>query len=187
MLCRSRPRGGLIAVGFAGAALVATVLTGCGTALVTNDFSVSFAGHTGPVQVSVFDSSMGTSAEWAAQTMGVALTTQPYQTSFKTTATRFVGDNSASESVAAGLYVPQISKAGFWALSIRPVDGQTSTVSAPFVPYWSSSASPGKTGSAPSALTVVVTAQQSDLTWDLTLLVHFPSNHPPSTSGAAHV
>ena len=189
MLCRSGPRRALTRVGFgaAGASLVTSFLTGCGTVLVTNNFAVSFDGQSGPVKVSVFDPSMGASAEWAAKTMGEALPAQPYQTSFKTTATRFVGDNSPSDSVSAGLYVPDISKAGYWALTIRPVDGQRSTVTAPFVRYWASSPSPSKGSSTTSALTVVVSARRSDLTWDLSLVVLPPANRPSPTTGAARV
>ncbi len=154
---------------------VALGVTSCGTALITNQFIVSVDDPSGrlpsTVKVSVFDSAMGASAEWASKTMGTATATQPYTTSFKSTTTKFIGDNGPSEQVSAGLAIPQYQPKGYFGIQLKPIDGQTVTVSAPFVGYYDYNATTD--GKVPS-MTLKITSTAGDLKWELKITASIP-------------
>lgn len=158
-----------------GATVMAVALTGCGTSLITNNFSLSVVEPSGrapeSVQVSIFDSAMGQSAEWAAKSIGTATPNSPYTTSFTSTATKFAGDNSPSKRIVAGIALPQIVPQGYFALTITPVDGATTTINAPFIGYYDNNATKDGT---PEPLPLEVTSNASDQTWTLTIKATVP-------------
>ena len=155
----------------------ALLLSSCGTALVENRFSVSiddphdqFGGA--PVAVSIFDTTMGNSAEWAEKTMGVATPDAPYTTSFSSTTAKVLGDTSPSERVNAGLALPELQDKGYFGIGLQPVDGQTQEIQAPFVGYYDYN--PSKDGPV-DPLTVTVTSRAGDLSWDFQIQVQIPA------------
>ena len=151
--------------------------TSCGTVLITNEFSASIADPGrrlpgGPTEISIFDSAMGQCADWAQTSMGSTSLGQPYTTSFKSTATKFVGDGSPSQQVRAGVSIPQYQSKGYFALQLSPVDGQSITLQAPFIGYYDYSAA---SDGAVKPLPMTVTAKSADQAWQLTVVITIPA------------
>lgn len=150
-------------------------LTACGTAVVENNFEVVIEdpGHVlpaGPVEVSVFDSYQGQSDEWARKTMGTATATVPYTTSFESATTKVVGDRGPATNVTAGIAIPAYQPKGYFALDLMPVDGETTTVRAPFVGYYDAPASLKV-----PPLSLRVTSQEGELQWQIKIAVQIPT------------
>ena len=167
----------LLRAPLAAALLSVGLLAGCGTALVENAFSVRVEDPSGrlpdgPVEVSIFDSVMGQSDEWARTTMGTATATEPYRTSFTSTTAKMVGDHGPSERVTAGIAVPGYAPKGYFSLVLAPVDGQTVTVEAPFVGYYDYDAA--LDGPVPP-LPLKVTSTAGDLSWRLDIVAEVPA------------
>lgn len=167
-------RGCIAAVGLSALALTTA---SCGTALITNEFSATVVDPgkrlpAGPTQISIFDSSMGQSDEWARKSMGSTSPGYPYTTSFTTTGTKFVGDNSPSAQVTAGLSIPQFQAKGYFSIQLTPVDGQAVILQAPFIGYYDYSAA---TDGAVKPLPVTVTAKSGNLSWQLTVVAAIPA------------
>ena len=163
---------------FAAAIITGVTLTttSCGTALATNAFSVTINDPgdrlgSGAIQVSVFDSQMGQSAEWAAKSMGTTSAGRPYTTSFKTATTKTVGDSSPAQQVDAGLAIPQYQPKGFFNIHVTPVDGKTLEVDAPFVGYYNYD--PVKDGRV-QTMRLKITCEAAELTWSLTIVALVP-------------
>ena len=97
---------------------------------------------------------------------------QPYTTSFKSTATKFVGDGSPSQQVRAGVSIPQYQSKGYFALQLSPVDGQSITLQAPFIGYYDYSAA---SDGAVKPLPMTVTAKSADQAWQLTVVITIPA------------
>jgi len=110
------------------------LLTGCGTATFSNSFAVSVERAQ---EVSVFDSTMGQSAEWATATMGTAAPGKPYTTRINVTDTKLILDSSPPTSVQVGLYLPDVTETGFFAISLPDVTEGSIRVDAPFVAWYS--------------------------------------------------
>ncbi|MGB3676684.1 MAG: hypothetical protein WA988_19815 [Candidatus Nanopelagicales bacterium] len=157
------------------ATVIAVVLSSCGTALTTNNFSVTVidvtTGEPATTQVSVFDSQMGSSAEWAAKSVGTATATVPYTTSFQTTATKVIGDSGPGTQVRAGIAFPLTIPKGYFALTLTPVDGQTTTVNAPFVGYYDYD--PEVDGSV-APISLEIASRSADHTWTLSVRAAIP-------------
>jgi hypothetical protein len=117
-----------------GVLLGAALLSGCGTATFTNSFAVAVESRQ---QVSVFDSSMGDSAEWAGRTMGVAAPGSPYTTQVFATDTKLILDNSPPGSVRVGLFLPQVTQTGYFAIDLPSVSEGAVELDAPFVAWYS--------------------------------------------------
>ena len=129
-------RAGVLAVACAASAIA---LAGCGTKAVANEVLVSVdrssgAVGPGPVEVAVFDTTMGRSSEYGAQWMGTTTETAPYRGTVSTTVTRMIGDSSPPERLDLGLVVPAIAPRGFFAVSVTPETGPGAEIEAPFVP-----------------------------------------------------
>ena len=154
---------------------IAAAVSSCGTVLVTSEFVVSVDDPAGrlpsTVNVSVFDSTMGQSAEWASESMGTASAVQPYTTSFKSTATKFIGDNGPPQDVRAGLAIPQLQPKGYFAIQLKPVDGQTATVTAPFIGYYDYNVT---TDGKVEPLVLKVTSTAGNLTWQFKIAASIP-------------
>ena len=108
--------------------LFALVSTACGTAVYEHRFEVAVNDPQNrlgppPVDVSIFDSSMGRSEEWARKTIGRSSPGQPYIGQTSSTAAKMVYDSSLPASVTAGLFLPGLEKAGFFMLSVATADG----------------------------------------------------------------
>ncbi len=110
------------------------LLTGCGTATFSNAFAVTVEQAQ---EVSVFDSMMGQSAEWAEATMGTAAPGAPYTTRINVTDTKLILDNSPPTSVRVGLYLPDLTSTGFFAIDLPAVTAGSTRVEAPFVAWYS--------------------------------------------------
>lgn len=151
-------------------------LTSCGNVLTSNNFSftaVSPSGQAVPkIRVSIFDSAMGSSAEWADQSMGTATSSAPYQTSFETSSTKMIGDGSSGATVRAGIALPDVAPKGYFALSLLPVDGQTATLDAPFIGYYGYNVTTDGPV-APLKLTVVST--EGSRPWQLAITANLSS------------
>lgn len=110
--------------------------------------------------------------------MGTATPSTPYQNSFATSSTKIIGDGSSGGSVRAGIALPEFAPKGHYALSLKPVDGQTTTVDAPFVGYYGyDAATDGPV--APLKLTVVST--EGSRSWELGIKAKLP---PPAVAGS---
>lgn len=116
---------------------------------------------------------MGTSAEWAEKSMGTSAPGQPYVNTVSTTATKMIGDNSPAPTVRAGLAVPAVTDKGYFALNLMPVNGQSATVTAPFVGYYAYS--PQKDGPI-DPLVVSIRSTVNGANWMIELSVMLPTN-----------
>lgn len=110
------------------------LLSGCGTKSFSDSYSVAVDS---PQQVSIFDSMMGESAEWAEKTMGPASPGQPYTTQVSNLSTKMFYDSSPPVSIRVGLYLPDVTDTGYYAIGIEPVVAGTLTYDATFVPWYS--------------------------------------------------
>lgn len=166
-------RGCVAAVGLSALALTTA---SCGTALINNEFSATVVDPSrrlpaGPVEISIFDSSMGQSDEWARKSMGTTSPGNPYTTSFKTTTTKFIGDNGPSQQVTAGVAIPAYQAKGFFQFQLTPADGQTVTLQAPFIGYYDYNAA---TDGPVKPLPMTITAKSGDLSWQLSVVIAVP-------------
>ena len=110
--------------------LGAMLLSGCGTATFSNSSAVAVESRQ---QVSVFDTAMGDSAQWAGAHDWSGCTGAPYTTRIFATDTKFVLDSSLPESVV-GLFLPQVTQTGYFAIDLP---GDQADIDAPFVAWYS--------------------------------------------------
>lgn len=110
------------------------LLSGCGTKSFSDAFAVAVDR---PQQVSIFDSQMGQSAEWAGKTMGRAAPGEPYTTEVSNLATKMIFDDSPPPSIQVGLYLPDVTQTGYYAISLPQVSAGSTTYDAPFVAWYS--------------------------------------------------
>lgn len=153
----------------------AILLTGCGTTVVENEFAVTVDDPsarlgTGPVEISVFDSLMGSSDEWSRKTMGTATGTVPYTTTIASTTTKMIGDGSPVKTITAGLAIPALQPKGYFALDLTPIEGETTTISAPFVGYYDYDPSSG----AVAPLPLQITSTANGNSWLIKIRVSIP-------------
>lgn len=152
-------------------------LAGCGNVMLTNNFSVKFddpAGALGsqPIKVSVFDPAAGPPVELAAQSMGSTTSQAPYSTSFTTSASRLIGDDNPAPTMDVGIELPQLTKDGYFTLTLSPRQTASSSETATFVPYPSATNPANQPG-----LPVDVTATQIDQGWNIELTVDVPTTY----------
>lgn len=125
----------------AGLALATAVIaSACGTMLFEHRVDVSVRDASGhlldrPVDVSIFDDTMGSSDEWARKTAGPSTAAAAYVGRITSTATRTIFDSSLPESLRAGLAIPEYSTVGYFALQLQPQPGAEQTIELPFVLY----------------------------------------------------
>lgn len=110
------------------------LLSGCGTKSFSDAFAVAVDS---PQRVSIFDSQMGQSAEWAGKTMGPAAPGRPYTTEVSNLATKMIFDDSPPPSIQVGLYLPDRTDTGYYAISLPQVAAGSITYDAPFVAWYS--------------------------------------------------
>lgn len=126
-------------------------MAGCGTSTFTNSFSVAVEKTQ---DVSVFDSSMGESAEWAQRTMGVAGPGRPYTTQMAVTDTKMIFDGSPPSSLRVGLYLPSVTTNGYFSVDLPDPAPGTLVLRAPFVAWFSAEPAESGTEDVPVALVV---------------------------------
>lgn len=131
--CRTGYREQVVKV-FLAVMSAAVLLVGCGTKSFTNSVAVVVAT---PQQVSVFDSQMGESAEWASQWLGEAAPGQPYTREVSALDTKFVGDGSPPASLRVGVYLPDRTETGYFSLLFNDAVAGTTTQVLPFVAWYS--------------------------------------------------
>jgi hypothetical protein len=110
------------------------LLSGCGMKSFSDSYAVAVES---PQEVSIFDSMMGESAEWAEKTMGPAAPGQPYTTQVSNLATKMFFDGSLPTSLRVGLYLPAVTDTGYYSVSLEPVVAGPLTYEAPFIPWFS--------------------------------------------------
>jgi hypothetical protein len=163
-------RAGLLAVVLG---IAAVALAGCGTKVVSNEVLVSVDRSTdavgpGPIDVAVFDSTMGSSSEYGARWLGTTTETEPYRADVRTTVTRLIGDGSPPERLDLGLVVPALAPRGYFAVSVTDQTAAAGGVAAPFVPDHAAA----EAGDGPVApLAVAITREAVGDAWRVTLLV----------------
>lgn len=119
---------------FLAVCVAALLMAGCGTKSFTNSVAVVVST---PEQVSVFDSQMGESAQWASQWLGQAAPGQPYTREVSALDTKFVGDGSPPSSVRLGVYLPDRTQLGYYSLVFNDAVAGTSSQVLPFVAWYS--------------------------------------------------
>ena len=110
------------------------LLTGCGMKSFSDSFAVVVDE---PQRVSVFDSRMGQSAEWAAKTMGQAAPGRPYVTEVANLEAKMFFDGSPPASIQIGLFLPDLADDGYYAITLNEVTAGTMDYEAVFVPWYS--------------------------------------------------
>ena len=88
-----------------------------------------------PIDVSVFDFRMGSTADWARKTMGPTSDAAPYTTPFTSMRVATILDPPRPDSFELALAVPKLESRGYFVLSLEPGSRRTSEQLAAFVPY----------------------------------------------------
>lgn len=154
------------------AVLAAVVLSSCGTGTFDAHYRVGVAaGGAASVPVSMFDSTMGDTQDWAERTLGTASPGQPYEATITAVETRMVTDSGPSPKLSAGLYLPSLHTDGWYVVAFTPEDGVAQDVSATFVPW-----DPPATPQSPLPLRVLATAQDSAWTVEIALPALVPAS-----------
>jgi len=126
---------GLLAVLVAGVAMIA-----CGNAVFSHtiDVVVSDPDHrlgTEPLEVSVFDSRMGSTSDWARKFMGVTSDAKPYRTPFTSMKVVTLFDPPRPDELELALALPKFEPRGFFWLRLEPRAAPSGTERAAFGPY----------------------------------------------------
>ena len=154
---------------------VVLALAGCGTGTFDSTYRVSVEDPTGAVvAVSVFDSSMGDTQDWAEKSLGTASPERPYEATMSAVESRLVLDGGPSKTVEAGLYLPELNPDGWYRVAFEPVDGAQQGVKAPFVP-WEVPGNPAP------AIDLRILPESDGSAWILDLTV-LPTGPPPAAS-----
>jgi hypothetical protein len=123
-----------------GVILAHLLVSGCGTGVFVHRFEIAVsdpAGRLGsfPIEVGIFDHTMGRSEEWARKTAGTAAPGAPYLGEHRSVESKMVLDSSPATRVAVSVWLPAYEKAGFFQLILEPRAGAEETITLPFVPW----------------------------------------------------
>ena len=126
---------GIPALLLAGFALIA-----CGNAVFnhTVDVVVSDPTHklgSEPLEVSVFDSRMGSTSDWARKFMGLTSDSAPYRTPYTSMKVVTIFDPPRPDELELALALPKFESRGFFWVKLRPGAARTGTERAGFAPY----------------------------------------------------
>ena len=156
-------------------AVLSLAFLGCGTVVYrhTVEVVISDPSHRlgqSPVDVSVFDQRMGSTADWARRWMGPTSDAAPYRVPFRTTSAATIFDPPRPDKVELALAVPRLEERGFFTLIVSPRPHASGQVKAAFVPY-------GDYFPAENALTLPVqyTATPEPKGWHLVIRLLVPS------------
>ena len=161
------------------ALMLALTTSACGTALYEHRIEVAVRDASGQpmsraVEVSVFDSLMGSSDEWARRTAGPSSASAPYVGRVTATATRTVMESSLPD-IRAGLAIPEFSTQGYFALQLQPQPGAEQMVELPFAAYNPDVPLTVKVAPLPGRMT----AEALEKGWLIKLTVTMPAGPPP--------
>lgn len=159
------------------AAALSIALAGCGTAVYTHKIEITINDPSNrlgaaPVEVSVFDHTMGYSEEWARKTMGKAAPGAPYAGEVSDTATKTAFDTSLPADMSAGLFLPALTKDGAFILEIRPVEGPEQAATLPYRSFFGEKADV-------LPLSARFTSQGADKGWTIKLTIDVPPASGP--------
>ena len=126
---------GIPALLLAGFALIA-----CGNAVFnhTVDVVVSDPTHklgSEPLEVSVFDSRMGSTSDWARKFMGLTSDSAPYRTPYTSMKVVTIFDPPRPDELELALALPKRESRGFFWVKLRPGAARAGTERAGFAPY----------------------------------------------------
>ncbi len=110
------------------------LLSGCGTKSFTNSVAVIV---TQPQQVSVFDPQMGDSADWAGQWLAPAAPGSPYTRQVPALDTKVIGDDTPPAALRLGVYLPDLTDTGYFALTLNDAVAGETQRELPFVAWYS--------------------------------------------------
>lgn len=146
----------------------AFLVSGCGTATFDTTVTVVVGGATEAQRVSVFDPQMGSTRDWAQRTAGTTSPSAPYTTVVPAVDTKMIFDSNPPRRVVLGLWLPEVSDAGYFRLAFEPQDGSSVAATGGLVP-WQEGAEPDV-----PPLPVSVAAAATDRGWQLGLTVEGP-------------
>ncbi|MCC7034507.1 MAG: hypothetical protein IT179_16930 [Acidobacteria bacterium] len=155
--------------------LVHLIVSACGTGVFVHTLEIAVSDPTGrlgppPVEIGIFDHTMGRSEEWARRTAGTAAPGAPYRGEHRAVETKTVLDSSPSRRVAVGVWLPAYHSAGFFQLVIEPGTNAVQRVTLPFVP-WADSYPEGRTV---IPLAATVRSEAVDGAWALRMTIEVP-------------
>jgi hypothetical protein len=153
--------------------LLSTIVAGCGTGVYHHKIEVSLNDPTkrlgdGPIEVSIFDSLMGYSDEWARRTIGTTSAGSPYVGTWSDTDTKMVYDRTPPQSIQAGLALPALQKDGFFVLLLKPGSEQEKAM--PYKSYGVSTREEDQI----QPLTAKFTSTPSSKGWTIRMVVDIP-------------
>lgn len=123
------------------AVLALLLLTACGTRVTDHVVEISIDDPTQrlgeSVQVSVFDHSMGYSGEWALRELRTATPSRPYVGRWWTADVVSIGNSGLKPTLDLSFALPQITREGYFFITLEPVDGESKTGVAAFTSYGS--------------------------------------------------
>lgn len=116
------------------------LLSGCGTGVFVHQFEIAVSDPSGrlgppPIEVGIFDHTMGRSEEWARKTAGTAAPDAPYRGEHRSVESKLVLDSSPAPRVAVGVWLPAYERAGFFQLILEPKADREEILTLPFVPW----------------------------------------------------
>src|SRR5262245_21736334 len=99
--------------------------SGCGTLVYDNVIVITVADPShrlgsGPLQVSVFDKTMGYGEDWAAKKMGPTSESQPCSAPLVTSGAATVFDPPRPKEIVVSIAVPALEARGYYILSLEP-------------------------------------------------------------------
>ena len=160
-------------------AVSSLLLTGCGTGPFTHRFEIAIADPSGrlgapPVEISLFDRTMGASEEWARRTAGTVAPGAPFIGTYESVETKMIFDTTPAARVAVALWLPAYEKAGSFNFVLEPIAGTEQQVTLPFAPW--ADVYPG--GSKVVPIPARVRSEVSEGAW----LFHVTLEIPPTQS-----
>lgn len=154
------------------------LLAACGTDVVENRYVLAPA--KGTMRVGAFDPMLGAARDDAKASVEPATSDAPAVMTVPMNASRALFDSGPPGDVRAGLYVPDITKRGYYVLVIAPVDGASTKATIPFNPW---PGTPVDKQDQPG-LDVKVATQAAQGSWRISITVQPPKKKKePTESG----
>jgi hypothetical protein len=121
---------------------IAVLASGCGTMVYDNVVivTVSDPSHrlgTAPLEVSVFDKTMGYGKDWVATKMGLTSEAKPYTATLVTSGAATIFDPPRPKSIVVSIAIPALESRGYYILSLEPASRPSGEERAWFTEYGS--------------------------------------------------
>ena len=126
-----------------------------------------------PIEVSVFDRTMGSTGDWARKFMGPTSEAAPYKAPYTSMKTVTIFDPPRPPELEVSVAVPAYESRGYFSVLLKPGSARSGEQRATFVPY--GDAFPAE--EAPT-LTVQYTATPEPKGWHVTLRLVVPPAPP---------